>query len=77
MGLKARLTATIGSTVKPIDRRCGATISSPLQIVGVSHCASTSRSARVKDVSGMFVSPVPSVRASIARRPRFGNSEQP
>ena len=34
-----RSAATIGSTVKPIARRSGTTISSPLQIVGVSQLA--------------------------------------
>src|ERR1700761_2950249 len=40
-------TTTIGSTVKPIARRSGATISSPLQIVGVSQAFRSSRSLAV------------------------------
>ena len=45
--------ATIGRTVKPCPRRCGTTISSALQMVGVSHWHSVSRSSRVKGCSGM------------------------
>jgi hypothetical protein len=47
---------TIGSTVMPIARRSGTTISKPLQMVGVSHWASTSRSAWVKGYSAMTYS---------------------
>ena len=45
IGGSFRSTHTIGSTVKPIARRSGATISRPLQIVGVSQALSASRSS--------------------------------
>jgi hypothetical protein len=45
------LTTTTGSTVKPLARRSGETISSPLQIVGVSQALSVSRSSAVKEYS--------------------------
>src|SRR5947209_4464415 len=57
MGFSARSAATIGSTVKPTARLCGTTISKPLQIVGVSHWLSRSRSAMVKGRSVIAVRP--------------------
>src|ERR1700722_1607320 len=47
IGGNFRSTTTIGSTVKPIARRPGATISSPLQIVGVSQAFKAPRSFAV------------------------------
>src|ERR1700722_19921078 len=47
IGVNFRSTTTMGSTVKPISRRSGATISSPLQIVGVSQAFKASRSFAV------------------------------
>jgi hypothetical protein len=49
IGDSFRSTHTIGSTVKPMARRSGATISRPLQIVGVSQTLSASRSSVVKE----------------------------
>ena len=45
--------ATSGRTVKPCPRRWGTTTSSALQMVGVSHCRSASRSSRVNGCSAM------------------------
>src|SRR6185437_1083584 len=56
MGGALGSTATIGSTVKPIARRSGATTSRALQMVGVSHLVRTSRSDSVNGRSAMIVS---------------------
>src|SRR5271169_559294 len=48
IGGSFRSAAIMGSTVKPIARRSGATSSRPLQIVGVSQRLRISRSAAVK-----------------------------
>src|SRR5713101_3401927 len=50
-------TATMGSTVKPKARRSGMTSSSALQMVGTSHCARRSRSARLNGRSAMAFLP--------------------
>src|SRR6202012_4590725 len=55
IGLAFGSIQTMGSTVKPMARRSGTTISRPLQMVGVSHWARTSRSAWVKGRSAMVV----------------------
>jgi hypothetical protein len=50
MGARSGRTQTSGLRVKPIARRCGATISSALQIVGVSKRRSVSSRAGVMAV---------------------------
>ena len=55
IGGSLRSTTTIGSTVKPIARLSGATISSPLQMVGVSQALRASRSWAVKGYSVIAV----------------------
>src|ERR1700722_4622981 len=63
MGFAFGSMQTIGSTVKPIARRSGTTISSPLQMVGVSHWARTSRSDWLK---GWLVMTIPFVASDCA-----------
>src|ERR1700722_12185345 len=76
IGLAFESMHTIGSTVKPMARRSGLVTSSPLQMVGVSHCASTSRSDGLNARSAMMrlldlpgtLSPEPVVCGKLAPR---------
>jgi hypothetical protein len=56
IGGSLRSTTTIGSTVKPMARLSGETISRPLQIVGVSQALRASRSWGLKGYSVIHVS---------------------